>query len=305
MPIDGPALGAALLLVTAVIAAVAAGLAVLRGESVVARRLRTTAAADDPGAAAQEAGHVFAKGLAPFAKVAQPLDEEEQSRLRLQLTRAGLRTELAAQAFLASKVLLAVGLTLLFLWFNADRLEPLLAICMFALGYYAPAFWLSSRVKERQLAIERGLPDTLDLLVTCVESGLGLDAALQRVAGETKLAWRTLGEELELTFLEVKAGIPRVDAFRRLAHRTGVGELKLLAATLKQTEVFGTSVGLALRVQSEGIRLRHTQRAEELAGYASVRMALPLIMCILPAVFAIVVGPGILRIVRAFAPVLK
>ncbi len=174
---------------------------------------------------------------------------------------------------------------------------------LFATGYYFPNVWLASRAKARQLAIERGLPDTLDLLVTCVEAGLGLDAALQRVAAETRLAWRVLGEELEQTFLEVKAGIPRVEAFRRLAHRTGVRELKSLSATLAQSQTFGTSVGLALRVQAEGVRVRRMQRAEELAGYVSVKMALPLTFCILPTLFAAILGPAIIKI-AAFLPTL-
>jgi tight adherence protein C len=176
----------------------------------------------------------------------------------------------------------------------------LLAVCVFAACYYAPALWLQSRVRERQQAIERGLPDTLDLMLTCVEAGLGLDAALQRVAAETKRAWPILGGELELTFLEGKAGIARIETFRRLAHRTGSSELKLLAGTLAQTEIFGTSVGLALRVQAEGIRTRRMQTAEERAGEVSVRVALPLVLCILPTIFCVVLGPAVLRIGAQF-----
>jgi tight adherence protein C len=283
MMVDGMALTASVLLVVAVLTLVAAVSAVMGGES------------------------VLFQGLAPFARAAQPLQDEELSRARLDLTRAGFRTEQGAQLFFASKVLLAIVLAMAFLWFNSSRPRPLelgvlVAISVFAAGYYVPTVWLKLRVRARQLDIERGLPDTLDLLVTCVEAGLGLDAALQRVASETKLAWPLLGDELELAFLEVKAGIARTEAIRRLAHRTGVGELKSLAATLAQTEAFGTSVGLALRVQAEGIRTRHMQRAEEKAGYVSVRMALPLIMCILPALVAILIGPAVLRILSVFFP---
>src|SRR6266702_2845783 len=307
MPFDGVALSAAVLLLSAVFAVVWAAKSFLASESVVARRLKASA----PGSELIGSPALvdrLAESLGPVAKAAQPLDEEELSRLRLKLSRAGFRSERGVQLFLASKILLALGLALAFLWTNSLRAEPFeqsafLAVALFATGFYLPNMWLSSRVKARQLVIERGLPDTLDLLVTCVEAGLGLDAALQRVAAETRLAWRVLGEELEQTFLEVKAGIPRVEAFRRLAHRTGVGELKSLSATLAQTQTFGTSVGLALRVQAEGVRVRRMQRAEELAGYVSVKMALPLTFCILPTLFAAILGPAIIKI-SEFLPTL-
>ncbi len=306
MPLDGVALTAAVLLLAAVLAVVLAAKSFLAHESVVARRLK--ASASGPGPASPALADRLAESLGPIAKAAQPLNEEELSRLRLQLSRAGFRSERGVQLFLASKILLGLGLALAFAWINSSRARPfepsiVLAVALFATGYYLPTLWISSRVKARQLAIERGMPDTLDLLVTCVEAGLGLDAALQRVSAETRLAWQALGEELEQTSLEVKAGIPRVEAFRRLAHRTGVGELKSLSATLAQTQTFGTSVGLALRVQAEGVRIRRMQRAEERAGYVSVKMALPLTFCILPTLFAVILGPAIIKIGQ-FLPML-
>jgi len=307
MPLDGVALTAAVLLLASVLAMVWAARSFLAVESVVARRLKASGPGEERSAA-QGLADKLAESLGPMAKAAQPLNDEELSRLRLQLSRAGFRSERAVQLFLASKILLALGFALGFVWVNSLRARPfessvLLAVGLFATGYYFPNVWLSSRTKARQLVIERGLPDTLDLLVTCVEAGLGLDAALQRVAAETRLAWRVLGEELEQTFLEVKAGIPRVEAFRRLAHRTGVGELKSLSATLAQSHTFGTSVGLALRVQAEGVRVRRMQRAEERAGYVSVKMALPLTFCILPTLFSVILGPAMIKI-SAFLPML-
>jgi tight adherence protein C len=206
-------------------------------------------------------------------------------------------------------VALAGGSVATFIWVNAhrvERIEPafLIAVVAFAGGFYLPDLWLSSRTRARQTAIERGLPDALDLLVTCVEAGLGLDASLQRVADELRLAWRVLADELETTFLETKAGIPRVEGFRRLAARTGVRDLKSLAATLTQTEIFGTSVATALRIQAEGIRVRRMQRAEERAAYVSVKMTLPLILCILPSLLAIVVGPAIINVAHTLLPAL-
>lgn len=268
----------------------------------LARRLRAHGAA----AAAQEPGwdglgEMVARGLRPLARIATPSTAQETSLVRLRLARAGLRRENALQAFLATKVVLAFSALGTFLWVNSRLLEPvphamLLAVVVAAVGFYAPNLWLSSRITTRQRAVERGLPDSLDLLVTCVEAGLGLDAALVRVAGETRMAFPVLSEELELTFLEVKAGMPRAEAFRRLADRTGVEDLKQLAATLTQTEMFGTSVGLALRVQSDGMRVRRMQRAEERAAMVAVKMTLPLVFFILPSLFAVIIGPAMVNI---------
>jgi tight adherence protein C len=144
--------------------------------------------------------------------------------------------------------------------------------------------------------IERSLPDAIDLLVTCVEAGLGLDAALSRVAEEITLAAPLLAAELKVTFLEIQASIPRRDAFRRLSERTGVEDLRQLSAVLTQTEMFGTSIARALRVHSEGMRIRRMQRAEEKAAMVGVKMTLPLILCILPTLMAVVLGPAVATI---------
>lgn len=309
MALDGFTLVAVLLLLAALAVVALAGRAAFSRESIVERRLRPAPDVAERVASTGWSGGGLAAGLAAIAKVAQPVKQEELARLRLMVSRAGFRGERAREAFLASKIVLALAFGVAFLWVNSTRARPiepafLLTVGAFALGYYVPSLWLSARVRARQLALERGLPDALDLLVTCVEAGLGLDAALQRVSKEVHLAWPLLGEELQLTFLEIKAGIARAEAFRRLAHRTGVSELKSLAATLTQTEIFGTSVGLALRVQAEGIRVRRMQRAEERAGYVSVKMSMPLVFCILPTLFAFVIGPAVLKVAGALLPAL-
>jgi tight adherence protein C len=252
-------------------------------------------------------GRIIAEQLKPIAQLAAPTGEEEKSRLRLRLANAGYRRETALQAFLAAKVILAFVTLLGFLWLNASLVRPLpnamlLGTIFCAIAFYAPNVWLSGRVTSRQRAVERALPDALDLLVTCVEAGLALDAAVLRVAGELRLAHPVLAEELELTHLEVKAGMPRVDAFRRLAQRTGVDDLKQLAATLTQTEMFGTSIGIALRVQAEGMRVRRMQRAEERAAMVAVKMTMPLVFCILPSLFAVIIGPGVVNIAEKLLP---
>jgi tight adherence protein C len=265
----------------------------------VIRRIRG-ASRDGSVETGDRTGSGLARQLGPLARLTGAGDEEV-SRLRSRLSCAGYRGEHATQVFLASKVLLGVGALVAFAFVNAVRAEPIrmalpISVWMLGCGFFAPNLWLRSRVTNRQRAIERTLPDTLDLLVTCVESGLALDAAFQRVGTEIAPAAPVLAEELNLTFLEVKAGIPRTEAMRRLAERTGVTELRSLSATLNQTEMFGTSVAAALRVQADDMRVRRSQRAEERAAYLAVKMTLPLAFCILPCLFAVILGPAAVNI---------
>jgi len=198
--------------------------------------------------------------------------------------------------------------TMAFLLVNGHLPNPIkfptdagLALVLAALTFFLPNLWLRGKIGERQTAIERALPDAMDLLVTCVEAGLGLDAAINRVSEEMTLAAPLLSEELRHTSLEIQAGVPRADGFRRLAERTGVEDLRALAAVLIQTDMFGSSIARALRTQSESMRIRRAQRAEEKAAMVSVKMTIPLIMCILPSLIAVVMGPAIAMIVRNFA----
>jgi tight adherence protein C len=310
MNVDGFAVGIATIGVLALGAIIAAGIQITRRRTDVLVERIADPISVSPVQWAPLADKVgtprrgFMSAVAELVSlVARPKRAEEVARIRARLFCAGFRGEHAVSAFLLAKVLLSFGLLVLALWWNARRVtggQPtsLLAVVTFAGGFYLPDLLVLSRVRTRQTAIERGLADALDLLVTCVEAGLGLDAALQRVAGEVRLAHPLLGDELSTTFLEVKAGIPRVEAFRRLALRTGVKALKSLAATLTQTEIFGTSVALALRIQAEGIRTRRMQRAEERAGYIAVKMAVPLVLCILPALVLVVAGPALVKASR-------
>jgi tight adherence protein C len=138
-------------------------------------------------------------------------------------------------------------------------------------------------------------------MVTCVEAGLALDAAMSRVAQELELVAPILGQEMKQTLLEIQAGVRRSDAFHRLSNRTGVEDLRTLSAMIIQTEMFGTSVSRALRVHSEGMRTKRMQRAEEQAAMVSVKMTVPLILCILPSLMAVVLGPAAVLIINNFA----
>jgi len=245
--------------------------------------------------------------LRPLANLARPSRADELSRLGLLLVRAGYRRPGAMEIFLGIKVLLAPLLTFAFLEVNAHLARPLqfpmdvaVAVWICVVTFFTPNLWLRRRIAQRQIAIERALPDAMDLLVTCVEAGLGLDAAIGRVSEEIALAAPLVAEELTHTALEVQAGITRAEAFRRLAERTGVEDLRSLSAMLIQTDTFGTSIARALRVHSEGMRTKRMQRAEERGAMVSVKMTIPLVLCILPSLIAVVMGPAVVTIIEAF-----
>lgn len=308
-----PVILIAVIVAVAVLALVAAVRAFVGGRDEVIQRLERSVQRPGPSMAllAQEetgaAATLAARMLRPFAWIARPRQAEQLGRLRQRLVQAGFRGEHALEILLGTKIVLAPLLVIAFLQLNARRLEPIgfpldviIASWFCALGFWSPDLWLRGKITERRRSIERTLPDALDLLVACVEAGLGIDAALHRVAEELTLAAPVLGEELETTFLEVQAGLPRSDGFRRLADRTGVEDLRSLSAMLIQTEMFGTSLSRALRVQAESIRVRRMQRAEERAGTVAVKLTIPLILLILPALVAVIMGPAVITIGRAF-----
>jgi tight adherence protein C len=268
------------------------------------RRLSPSPDLPDLAPRGDEVARLIARGLTPLARLATP-DEGQVSELRGRLVQGGFRAAWAAQVFLAAKALLAMAALAGFLWVNAVRVRPIhmasaWAVALAALAFFLPNLWLERRIRARKKAIERGLPDALDLMVTCVEAGLGLDAAVQRVSSEISLAHPILSGELTLTFLEVKAGVRRTEAFRRLATRTGVQDLKTLAATLNQTDMFGTSVAKALRIQAEGMRVRRMQKAEERAAMLSAKMTVPLVVCFLPTLLVVIIGPAMVNLMEAF-----
>jgi tight adherence protein C len=276
-----------------------------RRDEVIERLDRMVGRLEPTGDAERESSSGLVGRLArPFAWAVRPTQAAELNRLRQRLTQAGLRSEFAMEIFLASKLLLAVLSTGAFLYINNHLLvrgltfpkDAAVAVWLCGAMFFLPNLWLSGQIKKRQVLLERALPDAMDLLVTCVEAGLGLDAALSRVADEMHLAAPLLATELQLTFLEVQAGVPRRQAFRRLADRTGVEDLRQLSAVLTQTEIFGTSIARALRVHGDAMRIKRMQKAEERAGMVGVKMTIPLILCILPSLMAIVLGPALVSI---------
>lgn len=309
------AAGAGMVFVVAIAAALRAVMG--RRDEIVERIERTTAAIPVAGggtAGATDSGPsssvvpLLARILRPVSWLARPARSDELARLRNSLIHAGFRGEHAMEIFLGVKLAATPVVTTLFLVGNSRLADPMtfptdagLALMLAALTFFLPNLWLRGRIGERHSALERALPDAMDLLVTCVEAGLGLDAAIARVAEEMNLAAPLLATELHHTFLEIQAGVPRADGFRRLADRTGVEDLRALSAMLIQTDMFGTSIARALRVHGESMRIRRSQRAEEKAAMVSVKMTIPLIMCILPSLIAIVMGPAVVMIIRNFS----
>jgi tight adherence protein C len=184
------------------------------------------------------------------------------------------------------------------------KTAPLLAAGA-GLGYYLPRFGLKVKIRRRQEAIRLGLADALDLLVICVEAGLGLNQALARVAEEIMHACPPLSEELHLVNLEMRAGTSRPEALRHLSERTGVEDLQSLVAMLVQTDRFGTSIAQSLRVHSDTLRTKRRQRAEEAAAKTTIKLVFPLVLFIFPAMFVVILGPAILHILEQLSGVVK
>lgn len=231
-------------------------------------------------------------------------DAEQMSKLRMKLATAGMRAENAPTFFLAGKTVMAVLLGLAaagYVWAKGTSLENAIGITLTGagLGFLAPNIWLSSAVSKRQESIRHGLPDTLDMMVISVESGLGLDAAFQRVGDEMKKVHPSLAEELQLVTLESQMGIPRSEALSNLATRTHLDEVRSLVAIINQAERFGTSIAKALRNQSDALRVKRRQAAEERAQKTTVKLMAPLILFIFPAILVVLAGPAALKMIEA------
>lgn len=239
-----------------------------------------------------------------------PASEEEFGRLRRDLISAGYRSEGVVRVFYGLRVALAGGLVIVALVLQAD-LElagpAVLAWVMAAAlgGYLAPTWGLRYLINRRQLRLRRALPDALDLMVVCVEAGLGLDQAIGTVTRELKLVHKELCEELELVSLEMRAGTGRTEALRRLADRTRLPEISKLVAVLIQSDRFGTSIAEALRTHSEYMRLKRRQEAEERANKVAVKLVFPIFFFILPAVILVAAGPAFLRVFRSLLPMMQ
>jgi tight adherence protein C len=249
-------------------------------------------------------GNRFAGLKDAFSKLGErmePTNELERNTTRARLANAGFRSENAPVVFQGIKLAAIVGgLALsaaLYFALGLDGIVNTLAVCVPAVvGLMGPNFVLNSMIKQRQQEIFVTLPDALDLLVVCVESGLGLDAGMRKVTEELKDSAKVMCEELTLANLQLQMGRPRREVLHDLGVRTGVDDVKALAAILIQADRFGSSIAQALRVQSDSMRTRRRQIAEEKAAATSVKLIFPLVLFIFPAIFVVLCGPAAIQI---------
>jgi tight adherence protein C len=232
-------------------------------------------------------------------------DQEETSRLKEKLMQAGLRQPNAVEQFLGIRLLVLLGFMGLTI-FLATRANfstnnaIFISLVLISVGLFGPNAVLDGRIQERQKELNKMLPDAMDLIVICVEAGLSMDQAINRVGQEIAVSSPILSKELIQTALEIEAGVGRADAFRKLATRTGIEDLRILSAMIIQAEQFGTSVAKSLRLQSATMRLKRSQKVEEQAAKIPSKMVVPMIMFILPALFTVLMGPAIVRIYHIF-----
>jgi tight adherence protein C len=231
---------------------------------------------------------------------------KQLSKARLVAIRAGFRGEEALVILRGVRVVLALLFLAAVFFTGAYTYSPIFILPFAALaGFMIPEIWIIRRMRARQRRLRQGLPDAMDLLVICVEVGLGLDQAIMKVAEELLIAHPDLSQELQMVNLEMRVGKTRVEALRELAHRTGLEDLKALVSMLIQTDRFGTNIAQSLRIFSDELRTKRRQRAEEQSAKTSVKMMAPLVFLIFPALMVVIVGPAVITLVRQLLPVLK
>jgi tight adherence protein C len=227
-----------------------------------------------------------------------PRSPKDVTRLRKKFIRAGYQTltPLAVYSVLQIALPVLFGLSAL-VFVSLKPVWPIVALSALV-GWFLPGFWLSRSIKARQKVITNGLPDALDLMIVCLEAGSAMDQAIMKVGEELATAYPALSEEFKLLMTETRAGKPRIEAFRNLAARTGVDDVRSLVSMLVQTDRFGTSVSQALRTHAEVSRTKRRQRAEETAAKIGVKLVFPLVFLLFPAFFVVTLGPAVIQFMR-------
>ena len=255
---------------------------------------------------AREAETLASKISRPLHRLASRDDRSMRNRLRLRLIQAGYRSDAAFYNYLAAKIVLPIILLLGYMFslalykITADTF--LIALLFVLAGYFFPNFWVWLMMKSRQERIFKGLPDALDLMVVCVEAGLGLDMTFKRVGEEIRPLCKDLSDEFTLTNLEIRAGKSRDEAFKNMSLRANTPEVHNLMTVLTQTSRFGTSLATALRVHADAMRIKRRQMAEETAAKSTVKLVFPLVLFIFPAIFVVIIGPGAIQIIKYLLP---
>lgn len=253
---------------------------------------------------------VLAKASPALAKPLGPKSEAEMNQLKARLSTAGFRAENAGSVFLGLKFLgllvgAAIGVVTVFpvqgITMHSVKMPALIAGALF----YLPDIVVWFLGRRRKTAIFLGLPDALDLMVVCVEAGLALDQAMRRMADEMRRSYPLIAEEFAMSNFQLQMGRPRHEVLHELGARCGVQDLRTLATVLIQADKFGTSVAQALRVQSDSMRIRRRQLAEEKAAKTAVKLIFPLVLFIFPGIFVILVGPAAVHMIRQMLPAMN
>jgi len=246
----------------------------------------------------------FAEFLQLLGQFSMPADIRNLSKSRIRFLNAGYKGDAIAIIYFSSKTFLTLVvpcLSFAYSYYQGHDITSALALATFlaVIGYFIPDYILNLLIKRRQKELMNSFPDALDLVRICVASGLGLDAAISRVGDEIRLVSPTLAEEFEQLSLELRAGSSRENALNNLAIRTGLKDIEALVAMLKQANRFGTNVTDALHIFAEDLRVKRKSRAQEVAAKIPVKISLPIILCIFPALFVVILGPAIIGIVNA------
>jgi tight adherence protein C len=253
-------------------------------------------AANANGVVQSALGNFAQRAAQPF----MPTSREKQSYMRRQLNYAGVYSPSAPALMTGAKVIFMAGGVGLGYFVGGLAEMTLMGLSLGGLlGYFAPRLWLKQRIKGNQQALNLALPDALDLMVVCVEAGLTVDAAMQRVGQELHIAHPALSRELGIAHMETRVGLSRSESLKNLGVRTGSTGLQALAAMLIQADRFGTSIANALRIQAEGLRTKRQHAAEEMAAKASVKLSFPLVLFIFPATFIVLAGPTVIGLMRS------
>jgi len=266
------------------------------------RRLRRLATATPHGMAGETVALPLVDVIDPRVRrlPGVPKSPKDMKRLQRRLAHAGFHGPRALLVFSAANLitpLLLIALTLAALGVHGGWV---VAIFTGAIGYLLPGIIVSRQIERRKTLISNGLPDALDLLIVCVEAGSGLDQALVKASDELAITHPALAEELRMITTEVRAGKPRLDAFKNFAERTKVDDVRSLVALLVQTDRFGTSIAQALRTHAETSRTKRRQRAEERAAKVGVKLVFPLVLFLFPALYVVILGPAVIQFLRVF-----
>jgi tight adherence protein C len=256
--------------------------------------------------AANSGGQRARNVLVSVGKILPQQKGKQTSRDQILLTRAGYRSDDGVLVLRGLKIVCAIGFFFGSIWSGLSQLNPTFLPVLAAIaGWVAPEFWVQSRVRARQKTLRLSLPDAMDLMVVCVEVGLGLDQAILKVSEELRLVHPELSGELQMVNMEMRVGKTRIEALRELGTRTGLDDIKALIAILVQTDRFGTSIVQALRTFSDELRTKRRQRAEEMSAKVSVKMVPPLVFFIFLALMVVVLGPAVITVLRVLLPAMK